>query len=75
MSICWTSAGPAFAHGTTGTKRTVGVPHLGPKNLQKKNEALQYCYNNEFIELTVGASRVLMSKAATNSICSNKHKV
>jgi hypothetical protein len=34
---------------------------------------LQYCDSNEFIELTVGTSRVLMSKAATNDICSNKH--
>jgi hypothetical protein len=42
--------------------------------LQKKCKALQYCDSNEFIELTVGASRVLMSKAATNNICSNKHK-
>jgi hypothetical protein len=40
----------------------------------KKIEALQYCDNNEFIGLTVGTSRVLMSKAATNNICSNKHK-
>jgi hypothetical protein len=46
------------------------------KKLQKKKkiEALQYCDSNEFIELTVGTSRVLMSKAATNIICSNKHK-
>jgi hypothetical protein len=44
------------------------------KNLQKKCEALQYCDSNKFIELTVGTSRVLMSKAATNNICSNKHK-
>jgi hypothetical protein len=40
----------------------------------KKCEALQYCDSNEFIELMVGPSRVLMSKAATNNICSNKHK-
>jgi hypothetical protein len=47
-------------------------PH---NNLQKNNcEALQYCDSNEFIELTVGTSHVLMSKAATNNICSNKHK-
>jgi hypothetical protein len=46
------------------------------KNLQKKkSEALKYCDSNEFIELMVGTSRVLMSKAATNNICSNKHKV
>jgi hypothetical protein len=45
------------------------------KNLQKKKcEDLQYCDSNEFIELTVGTSRGFMSKAATNSICSNKHK-
>jgi hypothetical protein len=42
---------------------------------EKKCEALQYCDSNEFIELTVGTSRVLKSKAATNNICSNKHKV
>jgi hypothetical protein len=45
------------------------------KKKKKKNEALLYCDSNEFIELTVGTSRVLMSKAATNNICSNKHKV
>jgi hypothetical protein len=44
------------------------------KNLQKKCEVLQYCDSNQFIELTVDTSRVLMSKAATNNICSNKHK-
>jgi hypothetical protein len=42
---------------------------------KKKCEALQYCDSNEFIELTVGSSRVLMSKMETNNICSNKHKV
>jgi hypothetical protein len=36
------------------------------KNVQKKCEALQHCDSNECIELTVGTSRVLMSKAATN---------
>jgi hypothetical protein len=41
---------------------------------KKECEALQYCDSNEFIELTVGASRVFLSKAATNNICSNKHK-
>jgi hypothetical protein len=41
---------------------------------KKKCEALQHSDSNEFIELTVGASRVLMFKAATNNICSNKHK-
>jgi hypothetical protein len=44
------------------------------KNLQKKCDALQYCDSNEFIELAVGTSRILMSKAAINIICSNKHK-
>jgi hypothetical protein len=39
----------------------------------KKCQALQYC--DEFIELTVGTSRVWMSKAATNSICSNKQSM
>jgi hypothetical protein len=69
-------AGPVFAHGTTGAKRTVAPPPPIHKHLQKKNcEVLQYCDNNVFIELTVGTSRVLMSKAATNNICSNKHKV
>jgi hypothetical protein len=66
--------GPAFAHGTTGAKRTVGAPHSQKFAKKKKIEALQYCDSNEFIELTVGTSRVLMSKAATNNICSNKHK-
>jgi hypothetical protein len=64
-----TSPGLAFAHGTAGAKRTVGETFK-----KKKCEALQYCDSNEFIELTVGTSRVLMSKAATNNICSNKHK-
>jgi hypothetical protein len=70
----------AFAHGTTGEKRTVGVcppPQyikISKKKKKKKRKALQYCDSNEFIELTVGTSRVLMSKAATNNICSNKHK-
>jgi hypothetical protein len=41
---------------------------------KKKCDALQYCDTNEFIGITVGTSRVLMSKAATNNICSNKHK-
>jgi hypothetical protein len=69
------NAGPVFAHGTTGAKQTVGAPPDVHKNLQqKKCEALKYCDSNEFIELTVGTSRVLMSKAATNIICSNKHK-
>jgi hypothetical protein len=64
-------AGPVFARGTTGAKRTVGAPLH--KNLPKK---AKFCNidSNEFIELTVGTSRVLMSKVATNNICSNKHK-
>jgi hypothetical protein len=67
--------GSAFAHGTTGAKRTVGAPTPPVhKNLQKKCEALQYCDSNQFIELTVGTLHVLMSKAATNNIFSNKHK-
>jgi hypothetical protein len=46
------------------------------KNLpkKKKSEALQKFDSNEFIELMVGTKRVLMSKVATNNICSNKHK-
>jgi UDP-N-acetylglucosamine pyrophosphorylase len=69
-----------LAHGTTGAKPRVGAPpppvhkNLQNKFAKQKCEALQYCDNNEFIELTVGTSRVLMSKAATNNICSNKHK-
>jgi hypothetical protein len=66
--------GPAFAHETTWLKRTVAPPPPIHKNVQKKCEALQYCDSNEFIELTVGTSLVLMSNAATNNICSNKHK-
>jgi hypothetical protein len=42
---------------------------------KKKFDDLQNCDSNEFIELTVRTSRVLMSKAATNNIYSNKHKV
>jgi hypothetical protein len=42
---------------------------------RKKSEALQYCDSNEFIELTVGTSRVLMSNAATNNISSNKQSI
>jgi hypothetical protein len=52
-----------------------GAPLPIHKNLQKKCEALQYCDSKKFIELTVGTLRTLMSKAATNNICSNKHKV
>jgi hypothetical protein len=73
-TISAVSAGPAFAHGTTGVKQTVGAPLPPYIKVCKKCEALQYCDSNEFIELTVGTSRVLMSKAVTNNICSNKHK-
>jgi hypothetical protein len=50
------------------------LPPPGNYKCSKKCKALQYCDSNEFIELTVGISRVLMSKAATNNICSNKRK-
>jgi hypothetical protein len=40
---------------------------LAPPLLRK---ALQYFDSNRFIELTVVTSRVLMSKAVTNNICS-----
>jgi hypothetical protein len=35
-----TAAEPAFAHGTTGEKLTVGAPPPEHKNLQKKNAKL-----------------------------------
>jgi hypothetical protein len=58
--------------GQPGQSKQLPPPPPIHKNLQNKNcEALQYCDSNEFIELTVGTSRVLMSKAATNNICSN----
>jgi hypothetical protein len=70
--------------GRQGRPMPMGQPgqseHLAPppppihRNFQKKCDALQYCDSNEFIELTVDLSRVLISKAATNNICSNKHK-
>jgi hypothetical protein len=69
-----------LAHWTTGAKQTFGAPHPVHNNLQKKkknkqtNKALQYCDSNEFNKLTVGTSRVLLSKATTNNISSNKHK-
>jgi hypothetical protein len=69
-----THAGPVFAHVTTGAKRTVGAPAPQYIKICKKKQTLQYCGSNEFIELTVGTSRVLMSKAAINNICNNKHK-
>jgi hypothetical protein len=58
--------------GQPGQSEQLAPPIL--KNLQKKIEALQYCDINKFIELTVGTSRILVSKVATNNICSNKHK-
>jgi hypothetical protein len=73
FAFLYLGSGPAFAHGTTGAKRTVGAPHIKICK-KKKSEALQYCDSNEFIELTVGTSRVLMSKAVINNIFSNKHK-
>jgi hypothetical protein len=61
--------------GQPGQSEQLAPPFTpGHKNLPKKCEALQYCDSNEFIELTVGTSRILMSKAATNNISSNKHK-
>jgi hypothetical protein len=50
------------------------APPPKKKKIKKKCEALHYCDSNKFIELTVGTSRVWMSKVATNNICSNKHK-
>jgi hypothetical protein len=62
--------------GQLGQSEQLAPPSPVNKNLQKKkqSEALQYCDNNEFIELTEGTPRILMSKVATNNICSNKHK-
>jgi hypothetical protein len=60
--------------GQPGQSERLAPPNPYIKIGKKRFEALQYCDSNEFIELTVGTSRVLMSKAATNSICSNKHK-
>jgi hypothetical protein len=58
--------------GQPGQSEQLAPPYITICN--KKCEALQYCDSNEFIELTVGTSRVLMSKAATKNICNNKHK-
>jgi hypothetical protein len=44
------------------------------KICKKKAKLCNIVTATSFIELTVGPSRVLMSKAATNNICSNKHK-
>jgi hypothetical protein len=62
--------------GKPGQSETLGPPPPPYiKICKKKCEVLQYFDSNELIELTVGTSRVLMmSKAATNNICSNKHK-
>jgi hypothetical protein len=59
--------------GQPGQSEKLAPPPIH-KYLQKKCEALLYCDSNEFIGLAVGTSRVLMSKAPTNKICSNKHK-
>jgi hypothetical protein len=61
--------------GQPGQSEQLAVPPPVHKNLQKKKcDPLQDCDSNEFIGLTVGTSRVSMSKAATNNIFSNKHK-
>jgi hypothetical protein len=55
--------------GQPGQSEQLAPPH--PKKyikICKKLEVLQYRDSNEFIELMVGTSRVLMSKAATNNI-------
>jgi hypothetical protein len=69
--------GAFFPREKPGKNQLVGPPPP-PQYInfakEKKSEAFQYCDSNEFIELTVGTSRVLMSKAATNNICSNKRK-
>jgi hypothetical protein len=61
--------------GQPGQSEQLAPPTQYIKNSKKKSKALQYCDSNEFVELTLGTSCVLMSKAATNNICSNKHKV
>jgi hypothetical protein len=50
------------------------LPTPGHIKIHKKKVKLCNIDSNKFIELTGGTSRVLMSKAATNNICSNKHK-
>jgi hypothetical protein len=68
--------GRSLPMGQSGQSEQLAPPDIKIcKKKKKKCETLQYCDNNEFIELTVGTPRVLMSKAATNSICSNKHNV
>jgi hypothetical protein len=56
-----------------GQSEESAPPHPYIKS-SRKCEVLQYCDSIEFTEQTVGTSRVLMSKAATNNICSNQHK-
>jgi hypothetical protein len=75
VGCLWLQSGPVFAHGTTRAKLTVGAPPP-PQYVKicKKMRSFANYDSKEFIELTVGASHVLMSKAATNNICSNKHK-
>jgi hypothetical protein len=58
--------------GQPGQSEQLAPPHI--KICKKNSKALQYCDNNEVIELTVSTLHVLMSKAATNNICSNKRK-
>jgi hypothetical protein len=60
--------------GQLGQSKQLPPPPNTYKFAKKKCKALQYCDSNKFIELKVGTTRVLMSKAATNNICSNKHK-
>jgi hypothetical protein len=66
--------GRSLPMGQPGQSEELAPPPIN-KNLQKKKIA-KFCniVIAEFIELTVGTSRVLMSKAATNNISSNKHK-
>jgi hypothetical protein len=60
--------------GQPGQSEQLPPPNTVKFATTKNCEALQYCDSNEFIELTVGTSRFLMSKATTNNICTNKHK-
>jgi hypothetical protein len=75
MSNHTLQAGPVFCPWDNRGKANSWRPSPpGTLKIGKISEALQYCDSNEFIELTVGTSHVLISKAATNNICSNKHK-
>jgi hypothetical protein len=60
--------------GQLGQSEQLAPPHQYIKICKNKCKALQYCDSNDFTELIVGTMRILMSKAATNNICSNKHK-